>query len=198
MYAFNCKNGRRSVSVEAMLLDRMQRRLCLLTCDRSSMMGELVVLFSGLGFTFASMSHQLMYLTGNSNSTAAGTRLWRIEQYNYVNGELINVLNVPSGASLCPAAICPMLPCRHKQTCPIPPHQRIFIRHVDSRGEELELQQLCFAQHGADEEALLASWQDTLFAWLERVLYVIVFKRRVIMLIFAPGCAILMAECLEI
>jgi hypothetical protein len=33
------------------------------------------------------------------------------------------------------------------------------------RGEELELQQLCFAQHGADEEALLAAWQDTLFAW---------------------------------
>ena len=38
----------------------------------------------------------------------------------------------------------------------------------DSRGEELELQQLCFAQHGADEEALLASWQDTLFAWSVR------------------------------
>ncbi len=57
MYAFNCKNARRSVSVEAMLLDRLQRRLCLLTCDRSSMMGELVVfLFSGLGFTFALMA----------------------------------------------------------------------------------------------------------------------------------------------
>jgi hypothetical protein len=40
MYAFNTRNGRRSVSVEAMLLDRMQRRLCLLTCDRSSLAGE--------------------------------------------------------------------------------------------------------------------------------------------------------------
>jgi len=27
---------------------------------------------------------------------------------------------------------------------------------------------MCFAQHGADEEALLASCQDTLFAWLAR------------------------------
>jgi transposase-like protein len=75
-----------------------------------------------------------------------------------------------------PAAICSMLPRRHKQTCCIHPHQRIFIRRVDSRGEELELQQLCFAQHGADEEALLASWQDTLFAWLERVLFFIATK----------------------
>jgi hypothetical protein len=100
-----------------------------------------------------------------------------------------------------PSVLQPSAPCCHVITnkrVPSPPHQRIFIRHVDSRGEELELQQLCFAQHGADEEALLASWQDTLFAWLERVIYVIVFKRRVIMLIFAPGCAILMAECLEI
>ncbi len=40
MYAFNVRNGRRSVSVEAMLLDRLQRRLCLLTCDRSGMTGD--------------------------------------------------------------------------------------------------------------------------------------------------------------
>ena len=77
-----------------------------------------------------------------------------------------------------PSVLQPSAPCCHvvKQACSIHPHPRIFIRHVDSRGEELELQQLCFAQHGADEEALLASWQDTLFAWLERVLFVIATK----------------------
>jgi hypothetical protein len=102
--------------------------------------------------TFVAMIANNEFGSGTTSSTATGARLWRIEQYNYVNGELINVLNVPSGA---------------------PPH---LISHMpywtfpllDARGEELELQQLCFAQHGADEEALLASWQDTLFAWFVR------------------------------
>jgi len=75
-----------------------------------------------------------------------------------------------------------------------PPHQRIFIRRVDSRGEELELQQLCFAQHGTDEEALLASWQDTLFAWLERVLFVIATKLSQVKSNYVDFCARLCAS----
>lgn len=80
------------MTVEAMLLDRLQRRLCLLTCDRSSMMGTQGV---GVGRDDAVQSS---LLPGNA-SVSAAARLWRIEQYNYVNGELINTLNVPLGSS---------------------------------------------------------------------------------------------------
>ena len=44
------------------------------------------------------------------------TRLWKIEQYNYVNGELINVLNVPLGVCRCSIAVSAMslpLPSTH-------------------------------------------------------------------------------------
>ena len=144
MYAFNAKDGRKSVSVEAMLLDRLQRRLCLLTCDRSSMMG--MFWWWWWWWLVEVMMMMMMYhnFTGNASNSVVGARLWRIEQYNYVNGELINCLNVPLGASSSSSSSSSSGRCHHSHHHL---HDHPPLPLPDSRGEELELQQLYFPRY---------------------------------------------------